>query len=204
MARRGPVRENSCSGSTHWLSKLSGISKEDRNAHRSETVNSLFSTMCKNTGSRGRTVPRATSSIGSSRLGRQVERDRVWAKELCEPRVMNTERRIDSSGPQVSVVIPCFNHADFLGETIESAINQTYENIEIVVVDDGSADHTLDVVGQFPTVRYIRQNNQGNAGTYNRSLRECTGLPSGRVCDDELNGSVCTSTSLNPHVRRIE
>ena len=122
---------------------------------------------------------RHSLALRAEHLGRQVERDRVWAKDLwkdlCEPRVMNTGPRIGSSEPQVSVVIPCYNQAEFLGETIESAISQTYRNVEIVVIDDGSTDHLPDVVAKYPTVRCIRQNNQGSAGAHNRGLRESTG-----------------------------
>jgi glycosyltransferase involved in cell wall biosynthesis len=43
--------------------------------------------------------------------------------------------------PLVSILIPCFNNEAFVGEAIESALCQTYSNIEVIVVDDGSTDH---------------------------------------------------------------
>lgn len=77
--------------------------------------------------------------------------------------------------PLVSIVIPCYNQSDFLGEAIKSALNQTYNNIEIIVVDDGSSDHTLEVAFGFSGVRYIRQKNQGLSAARNTGIREGRG-----------------------------
>jgi glycosyltransferase involved in cell wall biosynthesis len=51
--------------------------------------------------------------------------------------------------PLVSIVIPAFNRAHLIGETIQSVIDQTYQNWELIVVDDGSDDNTKDVVREF-------------------------------------------------------
>lgn len=75
----------------------------------------------------------------------------------------------------VSVVIPCYNHAHFLGEAIESALQQAYAHIEIVVVDDGSHDNTAAVAARYRGVRYIRQHNQGLAAARNTGLHHATG-----------------------------
>ena len=75
----------------------------------------------------------------------------------------------------VSVVIPCYNHARFLGEAIESVLGQTYRRVEIIVVDDGSSDHTSAVAALYPRVHYIRQNNQGLAAARNTGLHESHG-----------------------------
>lgn len=47
---------------------------------------------------------------------------------------------IENNMPLVSVVVPCYNHQKYVAETIESIINQTYKNIELIVIDDGSKD----------------------------------------------------------------
>ncbi len=48
--------------------------------------------------------------------------------------------------PLVSIVIPCYNHAKFVQETIQSVIDQDYGNIELIVIDDGSKDTSVDVI----------------------------------------------------------
>ncbi len=75
----------------------------------------------------------------------------------------------------VSVVIPCYNHARFLVEAIESVLNQTCRLFEIVVVDDGSTDETATVVANYPGVRLIRQSNQGLSAARNAGLRASEG-----------------------------
>jgi glycosyltransferase involved in cell wall biosynthesis len=56
----------------------------------------------------------------------------------------------------VSVVIPCYNHGQYLGAAIESVLAQTHAHREIIVVDDGSTDHTAEVCKAYEGVRYIR------------------------------------------------
>ena len=76
----------------------------------------------------------------------------------------------------VSVVIPTFNCAAYIGAAIESALGQTHRPHEILVVDDGSTDGTEAVVATFGTrVRYLRQANGGVAAARNTGLREASG-----------------------------
>ena len=56
------------------------------------------------------------------------------------------------SGTLVSVIIPCYNLGRFLGEAIDSVLNQSYRNCEIIVVDDGSIDDTASVAARYPSV----------------------------------------------------
>jgi glycosyltransferase involved in cell wall biosynthesis len=75
----------------------------------------------------------------------------------------------------VSVVIPCYNQAHFLGEAIESVLAQRYTDFEVIVVDDGSTDNTSEVASRYEEVRLIRQQNRGLAGARNRGLGEARG-----------------------------
>lgn len=61
----------------------------------------------------------------------------------------------------VSVIIPCFNLKTYLADCIQSVLNQTYPNIEVLVVDDESTENILNIVQRFPTVSYIRIKHRG-------------------------------------------
>jgi glycosyltransferase involved in cell wall biosynthesis len=75
----------------------------------------------------------------------------------------------------VSVIIPCYNQAHFLGEAIESVLKQTYPHFEVVVIDDGSTDNTSEVAARYPGVRCIRQENRGPAGARNTGIWRSNG-----------------------------
>lgn len=77
--------------------------------------------------------------------------------------------------PLVSVVIPCWNQGHYLGEAIESVLAQEYPRLELVVVDDGSEDNSLEVARRYPGVRSLRQPNSGVAAARNRGLAETVG-----------------------------
>ncbi len=90
-----------------------------------------------------------------------------------------TDGVADTAAPEchealVSVIIPCYNSGAFLEEAIGSAMAQTYSPVEIVVVDDGSTDHSPEIAQRLP-VRYIRQPNRGLAASRNLGLRESKG-----------------------------
>lgn len=77
---------------------------------------------------------------------------------------------------RISVVIPCFNGARFLRQTLESVVRQTYRAHEIIVVDDGSTDDSAAIAESFgPLVRVIRQPNQGESVARNCGIEEACG-----------------------------
>lgn len=89
--------------------------------------------------------------------------------------------------PMVSVVIPAFNGAEFIGETIESILAQTYRPLEVLVVDDGSTDRTAAVVQRFgEPVRYIRQENAGTAAARNHAVAHSRGVFIALLDQDDL------------------
>ncbi len=81
-----------------------------------------------------------------------------------------------TDSPLVSVVIPTYNRINLLSDAIKSVYEQTYKNIEIIVVDDGSTDATRQmVISCFPQVRYIYQRNQGVSVARNTGIRHAVG-----------------------------
>ena len=78
--------------------------------------------------------------------------------------------------PQVSVIIPAYNHGQFLVEALNSVLSQTFEGFEVLVVDDGSADDTRQVVERYASrVRYLFKTHTGVSGTRNVGLQHTTG-----------------------------
>jgi glycosyltransferase involved in cell wall biosynthesis len=76
---------------------------------------------------------------------------------------------------RVSVVVPCFNQAHFLTEAVESVLRQSYREVEVTVVDDGSDDNSYEVAGRYPGVRRLRQPHRGVAAARNLGLAESGG-----------------------------
>lgn len=77
----------------------------------------------------------------------------------------------------VSVIIPNYNYSRFTGETIDSVIAQTYKNIEIIVVDDGSKDKSKEILEIYEKkITTIFQKNQGVAAARNNGIAASKGI----------------------------
>src|ERR1700675_2171159 len=79
--------------------------------------------------------------------------------------------------PLVSILIPAFNAQEWIGDTLRSALAQTWANKEIIVVDDGSRDQTAAAARKFEAdgVRVVTQKNQGAAASRNNAFALCHG-----------------------------
>lgn len=79
--------------------------------------------------------------------------------------------------PRATIVIPCYNYAHYLPQALDSALAQTYENKEIIVVDDASTDDTEKLMKEkYPGVKYIRHSfNKGLSATRNTGIEASTG-----------------------------
>ena len=96
--------------------------------------------------------------------------------------------------PLISVIIPAYNHEKFVEETIRSILCQTWPNLELLVIDDGSRDHTWDVLQKlkpecekrFVRVFMDRQENQGTCVTMNRLLTEVRGKYLYDIASDDV------------------
>ena len=79
--------------------------------------------------------------------------------------------------PKVSILIPCYNSSKWIAETLQSSLEQTWKNQEIIVVDDGSTDDSLAIAKKYESknVKVITQQNKGASAARNRALREAQG-----------------------------
>jgi len=90
----------------------------------------------------------------------------------------NSHTYSNTKGPRVSVVIPAFNYAHFLPKAIQSVLQQTFCDFELIIVDDGSTDATAEVVKAYlkdERVRYIYQENRGLSAARNTGIRQARG-----------------------------
>jgi glycosyltransferase involved in cell wall biosynthesis len=92
--------------------------------------------------------------------------------------------------PAVSVIVPAYNVAEYVRPALESALAQTFTDVEVLVIDDGSTDETAaiaaEVCARDPRVRLIRQENRGLAGARNRALAHATGEYFALLDSDDL------------------
>lgn len=88
-----------------------------------------------------------------------------------------------NDNPLVSVIIPAYNHQDYVQETLKSIINQTYQNIELIVIDDGSKDATWQKIcelkneceNRFVRVYFAAKENEGTCQTFNKLISHTKG-----------------------------
>lgn len=91
--------------------------------------------------------------------------------------------------PLVSVCIPAYNNAGYIKDTIQSVLRQTYQNIELIVVDDHSTDNTVEVLESVQDERlkiYRNEKNLGMVGNWNRCLELATGDYVKLICADDM------------------
>ena len=98
------------------------------------------------------------------------------------------------SQPLVSVVIPCYNHEKFVQDSIQSVIDQTYQNIELIIIDDGSKDGSVEKIQEMIHTcqqRFIRfefrhRPNKGLSATLNEALEWCKGIYYSAIASDDM------------------
>ena len=82
---------------------------------------------------------------------------------------------VEENNPLVSIIVPSYNHEKYIVQTIESIVNQTYKNIEFIVVDDGSKDNSVSILKEFSEkykFKLILQENKGVARTITDSIKQ--------------------------------
>lgn len=81
-----------------------------------------------------------------------------------------------SEHPLVSIVIPCFNASSWIAEALQSTLDQKYDRIEVIVVDDGSTDDSLSIIESFPgEIRILKCPHRGGSAARNSGLQIATG-----------------------------
>lgn len=83
--------------------------------------------------------------------------------------------KLSERSQPVSVIIPVYNSEKYLAEAIDSVLAQTYQDFELIIVDDGSTDHSREIAKSYPKVKYIYQENRGVAAARNYGIKQAKG-----------------------------
>ena len=89
--------------------------------------------------------------------------------------------------PQISVIIPCYNQEKYITEAIEAVLTQSFDDYEIIIVNDGSVDNSLKIIKEYASkypnkIRYIDQKNQGVIDSRNNAM--------GCVAEEQIVGQL--------------
>ncbi len=103
----------------------------------------------------------------------------------------------DNNAPLVSLVIPAYNHADYLPEAVKSILAQDYPRLELIVIDDGSTDNTVEVLSELGVGFYWEsQNNMGQSRTLTRGWHIARGEVLGYLSADDVLEPSAVRTSV--------
>lgn len=114
--------------------------------------------------------------------------------------------------PLISIVVPCYNQAQYLPETLNSVLSQTYKNWECVIVDDGSPDNTQEVANQYcikdVRIKYVRKENGGLASARNYGIAHSNGEYILPLDSDDLIGTTYLEEAVthflqNPNTKLV-
>lgn len=110
--------------------------------------------------------------------------------------------------PKFSIIIPVYNVEKYIGKCLESVMNQTYKDYEVIVVNDGTKDNSMEIVKQYP-VKIIEQENQGLSAARNAGVKKATGeylifLDSDDSIEKNLLKEINKSLKNNPDLVRFQ
>ena len=98
--------------------------------------------------------------------------------------------------PLVSVITATLNSSKYLREALNSILKQTYQNIEVLIIDGGSTDDTKEIANVFPKVSFVMQNGKGLFDAWNQGIQMCTGEFVAILDSDDI----WNPTTLSDHV----
>ena len=91
--------------------------------------------------------------------------------------------------PKISIIVPIYNTAKYLPACLDSIVNQTYQNLEVILVDDGSTDNSGVIANDYAKkdhrIKIIHQKNSGQSAARNAGLAKATGKYIGFVDSDD-------------------
>ena len=105
--------------------------------------------------------------------------------------------------PLVSVIVPCYNHEKYVEQTIESIVNQTYKNIEFIIIDDGSKDNSPTIIKRLSKkygFYFEEQENMGLSATLNKMIK----MSKGKYIADIASDDICTLDKIEILVNEFE
>lgn len=101
----------------------------------------------------------------------------------------------------VSIITPCYNGAKYISETIESVISQTYTDWEMIIVDDGSKDNSVEIIKTYSEkdnrIQLVQQPNGGSSVARNKGISLCTGQYIALLDADDLWDSTFLEKQIN-------
>lgn len=107
--------------------------------------------------------------------------------------------------PKVSIIIPVYNTEKYLSSCLDTVLNQTYQNTEIILVDDGSTDNSAQIINQYakkdPRIRTIHQKNSGQSAARNAGLKKATGDFIGFIDSDDTVSKTFIKELLDPYLQ---
>lgn len=100
--------------------------------------------------------------------------------------------------PLVSVIIPTFNRAHMINDALDSVLQQTYKNIEVIIIDDGSTDDTQDLITNIndPRLRYVKQENAGVSAARNHGVAISKGVYIAFLDSDDIYEKTCIEAKV--------
>ncbi|WP_163527373.1 glycosyltransferase family 2 protein [Halobacillus ihumii] len=102
--------------------------------------------------------------------------------------------------PLVSIIMPVYNSEEYLDESIKSILNQTYKNFELILINDGSTDESINIINKFKDDRIMVYNNDGNKGlikTLNIGLELSKGTYIARMDADDISTKLRIEKQVN-------
>lgn len=101
--------------------------------------------------------------------------------------------------PLVSIITATLNASKYLREALNSILNQTYQNIEVLIIDGGSTDDTKEIANMFPKVSFVTQNGKGLFDAWNQGIKKCNGDFVAFLDSDDI----WNPTTLSDHVNAL-